>query len=120
MSWNPPNVLACVTVGMASWLERQSAVQIEFFKAENRSLRAWLGKRRLLFTEAGRLTLATLAKAIGSRVLADLNPSESPVTLLRWHRELLESASKWMPLSDSARTSTSGIDSQGELQRRYP
>lgn len=36
MSWNPRNVLARVTVGMASWLERQSAAQIEYLKAENR------------------------------------------------------------------------------------
>ena len=49
--------------------------------AENLLLRARLGKRRLLFTDAERRTLATLAKAIGSRVLADLNPIVSPATL---------------------------------------
>ena len=79
MSWNPRNVRAWVTVGMASWLERQSAAQ--YLMAENLLLRARLGKRRLLFTDAERRTLATLAKAIGSRVLADLNPIVSPATL---------------------------------------
>ena len=93
MSWSPRSVLALVAASMASWLERQSAAQIEYLKAENRALRARLGKRRLLFTDAERRTLATLAKAIGSRVLADLNPIVSPATLLRWHRELV--AEKW-------------------------
>ena len=73
MTWSPRNVLACIRVGTASWLERQSAAQIEYLKAENRSLRARLGKRRVRFTDAERLTLATLAKAIDSRVLAYLN-----------------------------------------------
>ena len=81
MSWNPRNVRAWVTVGMPSWLERQSAAQIEYLKAEKRCLRARLGKRRILFPDAERRTLATLAKAIGSRVLADLNPILSPTTL---------------------------------------
>ena len=93
MSWSPRSVLALVTASMASSLERQSAAQIEYLKAENRALRARLGKRRLLFTDAERRTLATLAKAIGSRFLADLNPMVSPATLLRWHRELV--AEKW-------------------------
>ena len=93
MSWSPRSVLALVTASMASWLERQSAAQIEYLQAENRALRARLGTRRILFTDAERRTLATLAKAMGSRVLADLNPIVSPATLLRWHRELV--AEKW-------------------------
>ena len=89
MSWSPRSVLALVTASMAGWLERQSAVQMEYLKAENRALRARLSKRRILFTDAERRTLATLAKAIGSRAMAELNPIVSPATLLRWHRELV-------------------------------
>jgi hypothetical protein len=68
---------------MASWLERQSAAQIEYLKAENRALRARLGKRRVLFTDAERRSLATLAKAIGSRAMAELNPIVSPARAVR-------------------------------------
>ena len=75
------------------WIERQAATQIEYLKAVNRLLRARLGRRRLVFTDPERRTLAVLAKEIGSKMLRDLDPLVSPVTLLRWHRELV--AQKW-------------------------
>jgi transposase InsO family protein len=78
---------------MGCWLERQAAAQIEYLKAENRLLRARLGRRRLVFTDSERRTLAALAKEIGSKVLRDLDPLVSPATLLRWHRDLI--ARKW-------------------------
>jgi hypothetical protein len=61
--------------------------------AENRALRSRLGKRRILFTDAERRTLAGLAKGIGSKALRELDPIVTPETLLRWHRELV--AKKW-------------------------
>jgi putative transposase len=78
---------------MACWLERQSASQIEYLKAENRALRSRLGPGRILFTEAERRTLGALAKKIGAKALRGLGPIVSPSTLLRWHRELV--ARKW-------------------------
>ena len=54
---------------MACWLERQSALQIEYLKAENRALRSRLGPKRILFTDAERRTLGTLAKEIGTKAL---------------------------------------------------
>jgi putative transposase len=93
MAWKPRNFLALLIASMGCWLERQAAAQIEYLKAENRLLRSKLGRRRLLFSEAERSTLATLAKAIGTRVLRDLDPLVSPATLLRWHRQLV--ARKW-------------------------
>jgi hypothetical protein len=78
---------------MASWLERRAAAQIDYLKAENRALRSRLGRRRLLFTDAERRTLAALAKEVGSHALRELDPIVTPATLLRWHRELV--AKKW-------------------------
>jgi hypothetical protein len=57
---------------MGCWLERQAAAQIEYLKAENRLLRSRLGRRRIVFTDAERSTLATLAKEIGTRALRAL------------------------------------------------
>src|ERR1022692_1412531 len=93
MSWKPRTFLALLVASMGCWLERQAAAQIEYLKAENRLLRARLGRRRLVFTDSERRTLAALAKEIGSKVLRDLDPLVSPATLLRWHRDLI--ARKW-------------------------
>ena len=82
---------------MGCWLERQAVAQVDYLKAENRLLRARLGRRRILFTDPERRTLAALAKEIGSKVLRDLDPLVSPATLLRWHRDLV--AQKWTYLN---------------------
>src|SRR5487761_2147870 len=93
MPWKPQTFLALLVESMGCWLERQAAAQIEYLKAENRLLRARLGRRRLVFTDPERRTLAVLAKEIGSKVLRDLDPLVSPATLMRWHRNLV--ARKW-------------------------
>jgi transposase InsO family protein len=93
MPWKPQTFLALLVASMGCWLERQAAAQIEYLKGENRLLRARLGRRRLVFTDPERRTLAVLAKAIGSKVLRDLDPLVSPATLMRWHRNLV--ARKW-------------------------
>ena len=93
MPWKPQAFLALLVASMGCWLERQAAAQIEYLKAENRLLRARLGRRRLVFTDPERRTLAVLAKAIGSKVLRDLDPLVSPATLMRWHRNSV--ARKW-------------------------
>ena len=89
----PGTLLALLSASMACWLERHAAAQIEYLKAENRALRNRLGRRRILFTDGERRTLATLAKEVGRNTLNDLDPIVSPATLLRWHRELV--AKKW-------------------------
>jgi putative transposase len=93
MPWMPRNFLALLIASMACWLQRLAAAEIEYLKAENRTLRAKLGRRRIMFTHAERQTLATLAKEVGRKALKDLDPIVSPATLLRWHRELV--ALKW-------------------------
>lgn len=89
----PKQFLTLLVASMACWLERQSVAQIEYLKAENRVLRSRLGPRRIIFTDAERRTLGTLAKQIRIKALRGLEPLVSPATLLRWHRELV--ASKW-------------------------
>jgi hypothetical protein len=54
-------------------------------------LKARLGRRRIIFTDAERRLLAPYAKAVGHRKLRA--PIVSPDTLLRWHRQLI--AMKW-------------------------
>jgi hypothetical protein len=56
-------------------------------------LKARLGRRRILFSDAERRLLARHAKAVGRKKLFELDPIVSPDTLLRWHRQLI--AMKW-------------------------
>lgn len=65
---------------MSRWLERQAAARIEYLKAENRALRTRLGRRRIVFTDAERRTLATLAKEVGMKALSNLDPFVTPAT----------------------------------------
>ena len=76
-------------VMLAAWLARQQDAFIEYLKAENRMLKARLGRRRLIFTDAERRLLARYAKAVGRKKLFELDPVVSPDTLLRWHRQLI-------------------------------
>ena len=85
----PANLLQFLLLGVSGWLQRYQASAIEYLKAENRILRARLGERRILFTDAERRELAKKAKAVGRKGLGDLDPSVTPDTLLRWHRELV-------------------------------
>src|SRR5262245_38250236 len=77
-------------VVLAAWLARQ---QDAYLKAENRMLKARLGRRRLVFTDAERRLLARYAKSVGRKKPFELAPIVSPYTLLRWHRQLM--AMKW-------------------------
>jgi transposase InsO family protein len=80
-------------VALAAWLARQQDAFIEYLKAENRVLKARLGRRRVMFSDAERRLLARHAKAVGRKRLFELEPIVSPDTLLRWHRQLI--AMKW-------------------------
>ena len=78
---------------LALWLNRQQQEVIDYLKAENRLLKVKLGDRKIHFTDAERRRLAIRAKAIGRKVLSQLETLVTPDTLLRWHRELV--AQKW-------------------------
>jgi hypothetical protein len=78
MFWRPTNFLALLVASMANWLGRHAATQMDYLKAENRALRTRLAGRRIVFTDAERPTLGTLAKRIGIKALRELDPSVSP------------------------------------------
>jgi hypothetical protein len=88
-----PSLVQFLIVVLAAWLARQQDAFIEYLKVENRVLKASLGSRRLIFTDAERRILARHAKAVGRKRLFWLDPIVSPDTLLRWHRQLI--AMKW-------------------------
>ena len=88
-----PSLLQFLLVMLAAWLARQQEELIEYLKAENRTLKARLGRRRIRFTDGERRLLARYAKAVGRKKLLELAPIVSPDTLLRWHRQLV--AAKW-------------------------
>jgi hypothetical protein len=88
-----PSLAQFLIVMLAAWLARQQEAFIEYLKAENRMLKARLGRRRLIFTDTERRLLARHAKALGRRKLFELDPIVSPDTLLRWHRQV--TAMKW-------------------------
>ena len=78
---------------LALWLNRQQQEVIDYLKEENHLLKAQLAGRKIYFTDAERRRLATRAKAIGRKVLSQLETLVTPDTLLRWRRELV--AQKW-------------------------
>ena len=88
-----PSLMKFLIVVLGAWLARQQGAFIEYLRVENRVLKARLGSRRLIFTDAERLLFARHAKAVGRKKLFELDPIVSPDTLLRWHRQLI--AMKW-------------------------
>jgi putative transposase len=85
--------LQYMIAALALWLNRQQQAAIDYLKEENWLLKEKLGTRKLRFTDAERRRLATRAKALGRRLLSQLDTLVTPDTLLRWHRELV--ARKW-------------------------
>jgi hypothetical protein len=78
-----PALMQFLIVVLAAWLARQQEEFIEYLTAEDRMLKARLGCRRLIFTDAERRLLARHAKAVGRKKLFELDPIVSPDTLLR-------------------------------------
>jgi hypothetical protein len=67
-------------------------------------LRARLGGRRIIFTDAERRQLAEKARMLGREALRELGTIVTPATLLRWHRELV--ARKWARANRASRSWT--------------
>ena len=68
----------------------QSQLQvIDYLREENRVLREQLGGRRLRLDDNQRRGLATKAKGLGRKILADVATIVTPETLLAWHRRLI-------------------------------
>lgn len=77
---------------VALWLNRQQQEVIDYLKEENRLLKEKRGYRKLQFTDPER-GLARRTKALGRKVLSQLDTLVNPDTLRRSHRELV--AQKW-------------------------
>jgi putative transposase len=78
---------------VGGWLQRQQATTIDYLKAENRMLRARLGGRRIIVTDAERRQLAEKARALGRKGLRELGTIVTPERLFHWHRALV--AREW-------------------------
>src|SRR5207248_9470958 len=77
----------------AGWVNRHQLDVIEYLQEENRVLKERYGGTPLRFTDAERRRRARKARALGRKVLNELEALVTPDTLLRWYRELV--ASKW-------------------------
>src|ERR1700674_3539588 len=76
---------------VAGWLQRQQATTIDYLKAENRMLRARLGGRRIIFTDAERReSLRRRRGRLGGRRWASLARSSRP-------RHCFDGTESWWP-----------------------
>jgi hypothetical protein len=78
-----------VLVAVAGWMNQRELQAIEYLREENRVLREQLGNRRLRFSDDQRRRLASRAKGLGRKLLAELATLVTPETLLAWHRRLI-------------------------------
>ncbi len=78
---------------LAAWLQQREADAVAYLIAENRTLRAQLGRQRLRLTDAQRRRLAILGHRLGRERLRTVTTLVTPDTILRWHRQLV--ARKW-------------------------
>src|SRR3954468_4638923 len=61
-----------VLIALAGWMNERQLQTIEYLREENRVLREQLGDRRLRFNDDQRRRLATKARGLGRRRLAEL------------------------------------------------
>jgi putative transposase len=76
-------------ISLAGWMNQRQLQAIDYLREENRVLREQLGNRRLRFTDDQRRRLASKAKGLGRKLLADVATIVTPETLLAWHRNLI-------------------------------
>jgi putative transposase len=81
-------ILHVLIAMVAGWLQRHQQQTIAYLLEENRVLKAYLGGRRLRFTDTER-RLAALAHPLGRQRLKALATLVTPETLLRWYRRLI-------------------------------
>ncbi len=82
-----------LVIALAGWLNRDQQALFDYLIAENRVLKDQLEGQRLRFTDEQRIRLAVKAKAVGRRLLDEIETLVTPDTLLAWHRKLI--ANKW-------------------------
>jgi len=78
-----------VLISVAGWMNQRHLHTIDYLREENRVLREQLGGRRVRLNDDERRRLATKAKVLGRRLLAEAATIVTPETLLAWHRKLV-------------------------------
>ncbi|QDU82463.1 hypothetical protein Pla110_42200 [Polystyrenella longa] len=86
---------------LASWVNREQQLAIEYLKTENSILLEKVGKKRILLNDDERRRLAVKGKQLDRKLLSELGAIFTPDTILRWHRELI--ARKWDYTSNNPR-----------------
>jgi len=81
-----PQPFHLLVVVLAGWINRNQQAVIDYLIEENRVLKDQLEGRRLRFTDEQRIRLAV--KAVGRRLLKEIETIVTPDTLLAWHRKL--------------------------------
>ena len=74
----------------SSWVRKHQQAVIDFLLEENRILQEQRNGKRLVFTDDQRRRLAAKGKAIGRRDLKLVATIVKAVTVLAWHRKLIE------------------------------
>src|SRR5262249_28363580 len=80
---------AFLVISIAGWINQRQQQIIEYLVEENRVLREQTGNRRMRFNDDQRCRLATKAKKLGRKILAQGPTIVTPATLLAWHRKLV-------------------------------
>jgi putative transposase len=78
-----------VLIAVAGWMNQRQLQVIDYLREENRVLREQLGARRLRLKDDQRRRLATKAKGLARKILAEVATIVTPDTLLAWHRKLI-------------------------------
>jgi len=78
-----------VLIAVAGWMNQRQLQVIDYLREENRVLREQLGGRRVRLNDDQRRRLATKAKGLGRKLLAEVATIVTPETLLAWHRKLV-------------------------------
>ena len=84
-----PDPFRFLLIAVAGWMNQHQLLAVDYLREENRILREQLGGRRLRFTDDQRRRLATKAKGLGRKLLAEFATIVTPETLLAWHRKLI-------------------------------
>ncbi len=74
---------------LASWVHRQQQESNDYLQTENRVLKEFIGKKRILLNDDQRRRLAVKGKILGRKRLEEVGTLFTPDTILRWHRKLV-------------------------------
>ena len=77
---------------LASSVDREQQLRIEYLQSEVAVLKEHIGKKRILLTDEQRRRLAVKGKMIGRKALHEVGSLLTPDTILRWHRQLVNSS----------------------------